>query len=115
MIRRPPRSTLSSSSAASDVYKRQVATDANGLTQVSPIWSFETINTAAPLDMTMTWTTDAESVLGLSIAPDKAVDLRLLILKANQTSNAVTPINTSSFEEYAKFNTLVDGTYYIAT
>ena len=25
MIRRPPRSTLSSSSAASDVYKRQVA------------------------------------------------------------------------------------------
>src|SRR5674536_259136 len=27
MIRRPPRSTLSSSSAASDVYKRQVLTD----------------------------------------------------------------------------------------
>src|SRR5665648_1279803 len=31
MIRRPPRSTLSSSSAASDVYKRQVAgVDGNG-------------------------------------------------------------------------------------
>src|SRR5664279_6624489 len=28
MIRRPPRSTLSSSSAASDVYKRQVLVDA---------------------------------------------------------------------------------------
>src|SRR5664279_6646508 len=28
MIRRPPRSTLSSSSAASDVYKRQVRQDA---------------------------------------------------------------------------------------
>ena len=27
MIRRPPRSTLSSSSAASDVYKRQVKTN----------------------------------------------------------------------------------------
>eukprot|EP00658_Telonema_sp_P-2_P022440 TRINITY_DN18967_c0_g1_i3.p1 TRINITY_DN18967_c0_g1~~TRINITY_DN18967_c0_g1_i3.p1 ORF type:complete len:128 (+),score=23.99 TRINITY_DN18967_c0_g1_i3:131-514(+) len=30
MIRRPPRSTLSSSSAASDVYKRQVVGHANG-------------------------------------------------------------------------------------
>eukprot|EP00658_Telonema_sp_P-2_P069634 TRINITY_DN5898_c0_g1_i6.p1 TRINITY_DN5898_c0_g1~~TRINITY_DN5898_c0_g1_i6.p1 ORF type:complete len:373 (+),score=63.80 TRINITY_DN5898_c0_g1_i6:140-1258(+) len=31
MIRRPPRSTLSSSSAASDVYKRQVSTQSTGL------------------------------------------------------------------------------------
>src|SRR5664280_2789370 len=37
MIRRPPRSTLSSSSAASDVYKRQIT---SGLAKVSagPIW-----------------------------------------------------------------------------
>eukprot|EP00656_Telonema_subtile_P026186 TRINITY_DN2816_c0_g2_i1.p1 TRINITY_DN2816_c0_g2~~TRINITY_DN2816_c0_g2_i1.p1 ORF type:complete len:181 (+),score=38.42 TRINITY_DN2816_c0_g2_i1:98-640(+) len=33
MIRRPPRSTLSSSSAASDVYKRQVSTQSTGATQ----------------------------------------------------------------------------------
>eukprot|EP00658_Telonema_sp_P-2_P033261 TRINITY_DN24449_c0_g1_i1.p1 TRINITY_DN24449_c0_g1~~TRINITY_DN24449_c0_g1_i1.p1 ORF type:complete len:452 (-),score=109.30 TRINITY_DN24449_c0_g1_i1:140-1495(-) len=32
MIRRPPRSTLSSSSAASDVYKRQVSTQSTGRT-----------------------------------------------------------------------------------
>eukprot|EP00658_Telonema_sp_P-2_P048743 TRINITY_DN3706_c0_g1_i4.p1 TRINITY_DN3706_c0_g1~~TRINITY_DN3706_c0_g1_i4.p1 ORF type:complete len:190 (-),score=37.60 TRINITY_DN3706_c0_g1_i4:1095-1664(-) len=32
MIRRPPRSTLSSSSAASDVYKRQVSTQSTGVT-----------------------------------------------------------------------------------
>eukprot|EP00656_Telonema_subtile_P049547 TRINITY_DN6187_c0_g1_i2.p1 TRINITY_DN6187_c0_g1~~TRINITY_DN6187_c0_g1_i2.p1 ORF type:complete len:140 (+),score=20.27 TRINITY_DN6187_c0_g1_i2:112-531(+) len=32
MIRRPPRSTLSSSSAASDVYKRQVSTQSTGTT-----------------------------------------------------------------------------------
>eukprot|EP00656_Telonema_subtile_P058636 TRINITY_DN9990_c0_g1_i1.p1 TRINITY_DN9990_c0_g1~~TRINITY_DN9990_c0_g1_i1.p1 ORF type:complete len:371 (+),score=90.87 TRINITY_DN9990_c0_g1_i1:56-1168(+) len=32
MIRRPPRSTLSSSSAASDVYKRQVSTQSTGAT-----------------------------------------------------------------------------------
>src|SRR5665648_1037800 len=33
MIRRPPRSTLSSSSAASDVYKRQLG---NGVSRVQP-------------------------------------------------------------------------------
>eukprot|EP00658_Telonema_sp_P-2_P042516 TRINITY_DN3052_c0_g1_i6.p1 TRINITY_DN3052_c0_g1~~TRINITY_DN3052_c0_g1_i6.p1 ORF type:complete len:112 (-),score=14.17 TRINITY_DN3052_c0_g1_i6:168-503(-) len=35
MIRRPPRSTLSSSSAASDVYKRQVSTQSTGM---SSLW-----------------------------------------------------------------------------
>src|SRR5664280_3913871 len=35
MIRRPPRSTLSSSSAASDVYKRQGANRAEGAGMVS--------------------------------------------------------------------------------
>eukprot|EP00658_Telonema_sp_P-2_P074213 TRINITY_DN63407_c0_g1_i1.p1 TRINITY_DN63407_c0_g1~~TRINITY_DN63407_c0_g1_i1.p1 ORF type:complete len:193 (+),score=42.62 TRINITY_DN63407_c0_g1_i1:49-627(+) len=39
MIRRPPRSTLSSSSAASDVYKRQVSTQSTGdLTQIMAVW-----------------------------------------------------------------------------
>eukprot|EP00656_Telonema_subtile_P009011 TRINITY_DN1420_c0_g1_i7.p1 TRINITY_DN1420_c0_g1~~TRINITY_DN1420_c0_g1_i7.p1 ORF type:complete len:286 (-),score=82.01 TRINITY_DN1420_c0_g1_i7:95-952(-) len=39
MIRRPPRSTLSSSSAASDVYKRQVSTQSTGTraTNMSPV------------------------------------------------------------------------------
>src|SRR5674536_115258 len=36
MIRRPPRSTLSSSSAASDVYKRQVGTGSTN-SQASPL------------------------------------------------------------------------------
>eukprot|EP00656_Telonema_subtile_P011174 TRINITY_DN15501_c0_g1_i1.p1 TRINITY_DN15501_c0_g1~~TRINITY_DN15501_c0_g1_i1.p1 ORF type:complete len:356 (-),score=110.77 TRINITY_DN15501_c0_g1_i1:5-1072(-) len=35
MIRRPPRSTLSSSSAASDVYKRQVSTQSTGVDRAS--------------------------------------------------------------------------------
>eukprot|EP00658_Telonema_sp_P-2_P052024 TRINITY_DN40151_c0_g1_i1.p1 TRINITY_DN40151_c0_g1~~TRINITY_DN40151_c0_g1_i1.p1 ORF type:complete len:148 (+),score=27.68 TRINITY_DN40151_c0_g1_i1:91-534(+) len=38
MIRRPPRSTLSSSSAASDVYKRQVSTQSTGSSS-APKWS----------------------------------------------------------------------------
>eukprot|EP00656_Telonema_subtile_P054685 TRINITY_DN8231_c0_g1_i3.p1 TRINITY_DN8231_c0_g1~~TRINITY_DN8231_c0_g1_i3.p1 ORF type:complete len:223 (-),score=37.67 TRINITY_DN8231_c0_g1_i3:293-961(-) len=35
MIRRPPRSTLSSSSAASDVYKRQVSTQSTGIGEMA--------------------------------------------------------------------------------
>eukprot|EP00658_Telonema_sp_P-2_P074714 TRINITY_DN639_c0_g1_i2.p1 TRINITY_DN639_c0_g1~~TRINITY_DN639_c0_g1_i2.p1 ORF type:complete len:519 (-),score=151.97 TRINITY_DN639_c0_g1_i2:460-2016(-) len=38
MIRRPPRSTLSSSSAASDVYKRQVSTQSTGRTRRSAMF-----------------------------------------------------------------------------
>eukprot|EP00656_Telonema_subtile_P019499 TRINITY_DN20735_c0_g1_i1.p1 TRINITY_DN20735_c0_g1~~TRINITY_DN20735_c0_g1_i1.p1 ORF type:complete len:224 (-),score=45.38 TRINITY_DN20735_c0_g1_i1:83-754(-) len=37
MIRRPPRSTLSSSSAASDVYKRQVSTQSTGESVLPPM------------------------------------------------------------------------------
>eukprot|EP00658_Telonema_sp_P-2_P010174 TRINITY_DN1382_c0_g7_i1.p2 TRINITY_DN1382_c0_g7~~TRINITY_DN1382_c0_g7_i1.p2 ORF type:complete len:236 (+),score=96.52 TRINITY_DN1382_c0_g7_i1:130-837(+) len=37
MIRRPPRSTLSSSSAASDVYKRQVSTQSTGKALVTMV------------------------------------------------------------------------------
>eukprot|EP00658_Telonema_sp_P-2_P042319 TRINITY_DN30373_c0_g1_i1.p1 TRINITY_DN30373_c0_g1~~TRINITY_DN30373_c0_g1_i1.p1 ORF type:complete len:103 (+),score=31.11 TRINITY_DN30373_c0_g1_i1:111-419(+) len=37
MIRRPPRSTLSSSSAASDVYKRQVLERDRGLQVSKPV------------------------------------------------------------------------------
>eukprot|EP00658_Telonema_sp_P-2_P030559 TRINITY_DN2304_c0_g1_i2.p1 TRINITY_DN2304_c0_g1~~TRINITY_DN2304_c0_g1_i2.p1 ORF type:complete len:175 (+),score=55.66 TRINITY_DN2304_c0_g1_i2:118-642(+) len=38
MIRRPPRSTLSSSSAASDVYKRQVSTQSTGNNSWMDVW-----------------------------------------------------------------------------
>eukprot|EP00656_Telonema_subtile_P043114 TRINITY_DN49518_c0_g1_i1.p1 TRINITY_DN49518_c0_g1~~TRINITY_DN49518_c0_g1_i1.p1 ORF type:complete len:231 (-),score=34.62 TRINITY_DN49518_c0_g1_i1:413-1105(-) len=49
MIRRPPRSTLSSSSAASDVYKRQVSTQSTGGT-TALAWSSEPpINSTSPM------------------------------------------------------------------
>lgn len=92
-----------------------VGTDANGIITRGPLWSFEVIDPTAQLNMKMTWTTDAKSVVNLDLAPEKAVDLRLLILRANKVSTAVPTINTAGFEEYNGFNTLVDGTYYIAT
>src|ERR1035437_649635 len=91
-----------------------VATDANGLTQVGPIWSFETVDPNAILDLNMTWSTDAKTVIGLDVDPLKAVDLRLLIRKADKT--AQTTVNTiGGFQEYTGWNTLPDGKYYIAT
>jgi hypothetical protein len=90
-----------------------VGTDANGITTVSPIWSFEVVDSNAPLDMSMTWTTGALAAIGLDLAPTAAVDLRLLIRKADKTSQVT--INATGFEDYAKWNTLPDGKYYIAT
>ncbi len=90
-----------------------VATDAKGITQTSPIWSFETVNPDAPLDMNMTWTTGSLAAIGLDLAPTAAVDMRLLIRKADKT--AQTTVNTTGFESYAKWNTLPNGKYYVAT
>lgn len=96
-------------------YWRVVATDANNVISRGPLWSFEVIDPAAAPKLKMTWTTDVKSVVGLDLAPDAAVNLRLLILKADKVTNAATPVNTASFEEFAGFNTLVDGTYYVVT
>eukprot|EP00658_Telonema_sp_P-2_P009650 TRINITY_DN13597_c0_g1_i3.p1 TRINITY_DN13597_c0_g1~~TRINITY_DN13597_c0_g1_i3.p1 ORF type:complete len:233 (-),score=58.42 TRINITY_DN13597_c0_g1_i3:156-854(-) len=46
MIRRPPRSTLSSSSAASDVYKRQVSTQSTGYYKES--WASSCVGGVVP-------------------------------------------------------------------
>lgn len=92
-----------------------VAHDANGVITRGPIWSFEIIDPAAPLNLKMSWTTDANAVVNLNLAPEKAVDLRLLILKADLVTLATPVITTAGFEEYGKFNTLPNGTYYIAT
>eukprot|EP00658_Telonema_sp_P-2_P021165 TRINITY_DN1840_c0_g1_i13.p2 TRINITY_DN1840_c0_g1~~TRINITY_DN1840_c0_g1_i13.p2 ORF type:complete len:115 (+),score=53.21 TRINITY_DN1840_c0_g1_i13:140-484(+) len=45
MIRRPPRSTLSSSSAASDVYKRQLPTSADNINKLTAAAGIEVRNT----------------------------------------------------------------------
>jgi hypothetical protein len=94
---------------------RVVGTDANGVITRSSVWSFEITDPAAPLNLKMSWTTDAKATVGLDLDPLAVVDLRLLILKSDLVTNAVTAINTAQFEEFGKFNTLVDGTYYIVT
>jgi hypothetical protein len=92
-----------------------IATDANGKTTSSPIWSFETVDPAATLDVSMAWTTDIKTVIGVDLAPDKAVNLRMLIYKSDKVTLAVPVINTASFEDFPNFSTLADGVYFIAT
>src|SRR5664280_3174931 len=63
MIRRPPRSTLSSSSAASDVYKRQLP-DANSILRVAgPITTQMFCFTGA------SWYNKIERLLRTALAP----------------------------------------------
>src|SRR5664279_5850193 len=62
MIRRPPRSTLSSSSAASDVYKRQVFTGADRRSRIMPLEE-----TSQPLEMLVSVSRDGTRTLGAQI------------------------------------------------
>jgi hypothetical protein len=94
-------------------YWRVVATDANGIITRGPLWSFEVIDPAAPLKMKMTWKTNALEAIGMDIDPLKVANLRLLIRKADKTSQST--VNTTGFEEFNTWNTLADGKYYIAT
>jgi hypothetical protein len=63
----------------------------------------------------MTWTTNALEAIGQDLAPTAVLNLRLLILKDDLKTLAVPAINTTGFEEFTGFNSLPDGTYYIAT
>jgi hypothetical protein len=96
-------------------YWKVVAKDANGVITRSPIWSFEVVDPAATLKLKMSWATNVKTAVGMDLAPEAVVDLRLLILKADKVTTATTTINTAGFEEYAGFSTLVDGTYYVVT
>lgn len=92
---------------------RVVGYDANGIPTRSDVWSFEIVDSEAPLKMKMTWTTNVADVIGLDVNPDKAVDLRLLIL--NEEMEEVEVVDGSSFEEFSFTTDMPDGKYYIVT
>ena len=96
-------------------YWKVVGIDGNGVKTTSTIWGFETIDPNAPLTLSMNWTTDAASIMGLtSIDPTAAADLRLLIYKADSVTLATPAINTSGFESFNNWSSLADGDYYVA-
>eukprot|EP00656_Telonema_subtile_P053179 TRINITY_DN7623_c0_g1_i6.p1 TRINITY_DN7623_c0_g1~~TRINITY_DN7623_c0_g1_i6.p1 ORF type:complete len:349 (-),score=78.32 TRINITY_DN7623_c0_g1_i6:133-1179(-) len=64
-IRRPPRSTLSSSSAASDVYKRQQLSDPRTAKEFAPLWDAKTNNWTV-LDNVKVWYNENGTELGIN-------------------------------------------------
>lgn len=87
--------------------------DANGIPARSETWSFTVIDPASDMIVDMSWATDVATVIGLDLAPEDAVDMRLLITKKSDGS-IVGESDGSSFESYADFNTLPDGEYLVA-
>jgi hypothetical protein len=97
-----------------EYFWRVETVDAKGVITTSPTWSFEVVDPAAAMHMDLSWETNALSVIGMEVDPLAAANLRLRILKSDKTTAAVTAINTTGYETYAGFNSLVDGKYYIA-
>ncbi len=70
--------------------------------------------TSDELSAEMSWATDIESAIGISKDPDEVVDLRLLIMKESDKS-LVAVEDGASFETFADFNSLPDGSYLVGT
>lgn len=96
-------------------YWRVVGWDSKGIPTRSEVWSFEVVDPDAAANLKMTWTTNALEAIGQDLAPTDVLNLRLLILEDDLVTLAVPAINTAGFEEFTGFNSLPDGTYYIAT
>ena len=97
-----------------EYFWRVVGTDANGIPTRSDTWSFKVIDPEAEITIDLSWDTDIESSIGLSLSPTAAVDMRLLIIKDSDKSILVAE-DGASFEQYARLDTLPDGIYLIAT
>jgi len=96
-----------------EYFWRVVGTDANGIPTRSNTWSFKVIDPEAEITIDLSWDTDIESSIGLSLSPTAVADMRLLIVKDSDKSILVAE-DGASFEQYARLDTLPDGVYLIA-
>eukprot|EP00658_Telonema_sp_P-2_P018224 TRINITY_DN17150_c0_g1_i9.p1 TRINITY_DN17150_c0_g1~~TRINITY_DN17150_c0_g1_i9.p1 ORF type:complete len:199 (-),score=65.37 TRINITY_DN17150_c0_g1_i9:108-704(-) len=94
MIRRPPRSTLSSSSAASDVYKRQVSTQSTGSQQSTTM-----AGTARPL---------SDDLAGL-IAPEYAANIESVLYTPEEIQSRCRELAAEISKDHAGEQVLVVG------
>ena len=92
-------------------YWRVIGYDSNKVPTRSSVWSFEIINTNAPLKLYMAWTTDVLDVIGLEVDPEEAANLRLKVVDENM--DVVDIVNTNGFESYEFDPGMADGLYYI--
>eukprot|EP00658_Telonema_sp_P-2_P032358 TRINITY_DN23983_c0_g1_i2.p1 TRINITY_DN23983_c0_g1~~TRINITY_DN23983_c0_g1_i2.p1 ORF type:complete len:129 (+),score=54.75 TRINITY_DN23983_c0_g1_i2:45-431(+) len=105
MIRRPPRSTLSSSSAASDVYKRQVSTQSTGkqreLEKQRASILQERSNTAAGREDTMAKLKDAIAAKKEALRKMQMDKLKRQQERQEYEATGATPSSASSSDEEA--------------
>lgn len=88
--------------------------DANGVITRSSTWSFEVIDPAAAMTMDLTWSSNALAAIGMEVDPLKAANLVLRVYEEDKVTTAIKAINTADFEEYAGWDTLASGKYYVA-
>lgn len=88
--------------------------DSRGIITTSPIWSFIPIDsTSQKMKVSMTCTTDVNNVIGVDMAADEIVDLRMFIISKSTMSDVAVIDNGFSSESFA-FATLADGEYIVA-
>jgi len=97
-----------------ETFTLQVGDDRTTNVNFTPAtFDFEIKNvTGSSLSVDMSWATDAADAIGLDLAPEKAVDMRMLIVHAD-TVYAV--VDGAAFESYTFSDADPDGTYLIAT
>jgi hypothetical protein len=102
-------------------YWRVVIKDARGIITDSyfpgyKYFSFTAVNGLNPkMNVNMSATTNVATAIGMDLAPDDVVDLRLLVLKKSDMSVVKIIDNGVSSESYDGFGGLADGEYLLAT
>jgi len=109
------QSTLSVPVVDGQTYYWKVSiADANGVKTTSEIYRFTAIDGTNPdIQVDLTCETDVLTAIGLNLAPDKTVDLRLLVLKKNDMSVVATIDDGAAAESYDGFGALADGEYVL--
>jgi hypothetical protein len=94
----------------------QIGNETTANASITPVEAVFTIGnyTEDAFVVDMNWTTDIATSIGIEKDPDEVVNMRMLIID-NSTGLIVAVENGLTFETYAAFDTLVDGTYSIAT
>eukprot|EP00658_Telonema_sp_P-2_P032770 TRINITY_DN24182_c0_g1_i3.p1 TRINITY_DN24182_c0_g1~~TRINITY_DN24182_c0_g1_i3.p1 ORF type:complete len:123 (+),score=23.99 TRINITY_DN24182_c0_g1_i3:111-479(+) len=91
MIRRPPRSTLSSSSAASDVYKRQAEGGCPETTQIQLAWVLLQVVVGRLDRLRMLIEADGHSQSILSVVSSQLIEVHVLQWAASRFALSADP------------------------
>ncbi len=92
-----------------------VGNDANGVPARSATWSFKVTDPDADMTVSMSWSTDVKTAIGLKLTPEKVADMRLLIVNDADKSIVAIVDGSDSTETTSALSSLPAGKYIIAT